>query len=207
MLRLLPQSGQGGLLHAGTPTSDIWLTGRWLRADYSTGSLDVRHLLDVIIYDVRWKPSSQSRPTAQRFKVAPSGLHGRALIMNIAGRSRTSMNWIFFSTRSVEVIDFPLKLICGGHMPHISPILPRLIRRLISSADRLMRTSRHYAMRQLLDAYQAKPPHSEPITASVVFFTQLMDCIWYPAGELGLARIGECSKSLARSVWKFRNHR
>jgi heterodisulfide reductase subunit B len=152
---------------------------------YRPGSLDIRHLLDVLIYDI-------GLDTIQSKVVRPlTGLRVAPYLGCMVPRPDYEHRWsdhehpieLDFLLRALgaEVIDFPLKThCCGGHMPHIGPETAfELIRRLVSSAVE------HQAdimaalcpMCQLnLDAYQAEANHyfGTSYHMPVVFFTQLM---------------------------------
>jgi heterodisulfide reductase subunit B len=152
---------------------------------YLPGSLDIRHLLDVIIYDVGLE-------AVEKCVVQPlSGLRIAPYMGCMVPRPDYEHRWsdhdfpveldLLLKSLGAEVIDFPLKTeCCGGHMTQIGPETAfELIRRLIASADE------HQAdavvtvcpMCQLnLDAYQGemnqffKTNYHMPI----LFFTQLM---------------------------------
>jgi heterodisulfide reductase subunit B len=164
---------------------------------YIPGSLDVRHLLDVIIYDV-------GVDTIKSKVVRPlTGLRVAPYLGCMVPRPDYEHRWsdhehpveldLLLNALGAEVIDYPLKThCCGGHMPHISPDTAfELIHRLISSADRLdadiMATL--CPMCQLnLDAYQGETNRhfGTDFRVPVVFFTQLMGLAFgIPAGELG----------------------
>lgn len=152
---------------------------------YDPGSLDIRHLLDVIIYDVGLE-------AVEKCVVQPlSGLRIAPYMGCMVPRPDYGHRWsdhdfpveldMLLKSLGAEVIDYPLKTeCCGGHMTQIGPETAfELIRRLIASADE------HEAdaivtvcpMCQLnLDAYQGemnqffKTSYHMPI----LFFTQLM---------------------------------
>jgi len=152
---------------------------------YKPGSLDIRHLLDVIINDIGldYVESKVTRPL-KGLRVAP-------YLGCMVPRPDYKKRWSdhehpneldrLLKALGAEVIDFPLKThCCGGHMTQIGPSTAfELIRRLISSADQykadLMVTV--CPMCQMnLDAYQNesnayfKTKYKMPI----IFFTQLM---------------------------------
>lgn len=152
---------------------------------YDPGSIDIRHLLDVIINDV-------GLDAVEKCVVQPlSGLRIAPYMGCMVPRPDYEHRWsdhdfpveldLLLKSLGAEVIDFPLKTeCCGGHMTQIGPETAfELIRRLIASADE------HQAdavvtvcpMCQLnLDAYQGemnqffKTNYHMPI----LFFTQLM---------------------------------
>jgi heterodisulfide reductase subunit B len=152
---------------------------------YTPGSLEVRHLLDVIVYDIGLE-------TVEKNVVRPlTGLRVAPYLGCMVPRPDYEHRWsdheypieldVLLKALGAEVIDFPLKTeCCGGHMTQIGPETAfELIRRLIATADE------HEAdtmvtvcpMCQLnLDAYQGetnqffKTNYHMPI----LFFTQLM---------------------------------
>lgn len=152
---------------------------------YQPGSLDVRHLLDVIVYDIGLETvKSKVVKPLTNLRVAP-------YLGCMVPRPDFEKRWSdhehpveldqLLSALGAEVIDFPLKThCCGGHMTQIAPDTAfELIRRLVSSAD-------HYQadmmvtlcpMCQLnLDAYQGETNRhfGTDYHMPVVFFTQLM---------------------------------
>jgi heterodisulfide reductase subunit B len=164
---------------------------------YKPGSLDIRHLLDVLIYDIGLD-TIRSRVTRPL-----SGLRVAPYLGCMVPRPDYEHRWSdhehpieldkLLQALGAEVIDFPLKThCCGGHMPHIGPETAfELIRRLISSAEEhkadLMATL--CPMCQLnLDAYQAETNRhfGSSYHMPVVFFTQLMGLAFgMDARELG----------------------
>jgi heterodisulfide reductase subunit B len=167
---------------------------------YDPGSLEIRHLLDVIINDVGLE--------AVKGKVVRplKGLRVAPYLGCMVPRPDYEHHWSsheypneldrLLKVLGAEVIDFPLKThCCGGHMPHISPSTAfDLLRRLIQAADEyhadLMVTL--CPMCQLnLDAYQGemnrhfKTDYHMPI----VFFTQLMGlALGLEAAQLGFGK-------------------
>jgi heterodisulfide reductase subunit B len=152
---------------------------------YQPGSLDVRHLLDVIIYDIGLE-------TVKSKVVRPlTGLRVAPYLGCMVPRPDYEKRWsdseypieldLLLEALGAEVIDFPLKThCCGGHMTQIGPDTAfELIRRLISAADQyeadLMATL--CPMCQMnLDAYQHETNHhfGTNYHMPIVFFTQLM---------------------------------
>ncbi len=152
---------------------------------YKPGSLDIRHLLDVIINDVGldYVESKVTRPL-KGLRVAP-------YLGCMVPRPDYDKRWSdhehpneldrLLKALGAEVIDFPLKThCCGGHMTQIGPSTAfELIRRLIASADQykadLMVTV--CPMCQMnLDAYQneANAYFKTKYKMPIIFFTQLM---------------------------------
>ncbi len=152
---------------------------------YKPGSLDIRHLLDVIVYDIGLDTvkSKVTRPLA--------GLRVAPYLGCMVPRPDYEHRWsdhehpveldILLKALGAEVIDFPLKThCCGGHMTQIGPDTAfELIRRLVSSADHyeadLMATL--CPMCQMnIDAYQGEMNHhfGTSYHMPIIFFTQLM---------------------------------
>jgi heterodisulfide reductase subunit B len=152
---------------------------------YQPGSLELRHLLDVIINDIGldYVRSKVVNPL-KGLRVAP-------YLGCMVPRPDYDHRWSdhehpdeldrLIAALGAEVIDFPLKThCCGGHMTQIGPSTAfELIRRLISSADQyqadIMVTV--CPMCQMnLDAYQGETNryfHTN-YQMPIVFFTQLM---------------------------------
>lgn len=152
---------------------------------YKPGTLDIRHLLDVLVYDIGLVNIADKvvRPL--------TGLRVAPYLGCMVPRPDYEHRWsdhehpieldLLLQALGAEVIDFPLKThCCGGHMPHIGPDTAfELIRRLVSSADNyeadLMATL--CPMCQMnLDAYQNETNQhfGTNYQMPVVFFTQLM---------------------------------
>jgi len=152
---------------------------------YKPGTLEIRHLLDVMVYDIGLDviASKVVRPL-KGLRIAP-------YLGCMVPRPDYEHRWsdpehpveldLLLQALGAEVIDFPLKThCCGGHMPHIGPDTAfELIRRLIASADNyeadLMATL--CPMCQMnLDAYQGETNQhfGTRYQMPVVFFTQLM---------------------------------
>jgi heterodisulfide reductase subunit B len=152
---------------------------------YTPGSLDIRHLLDVIVYDIGLDTvkSKVTRPL--------TGLRVAPYLGCMVPRPDYEKRWSdhehpveldqLLKALGAEVIDFPLKThCCGGHMTQIGPDTAfELIRRLVSSADHyeadLMATV--CPMCQMnVDAYQGEMNRhfGTSYHMPIVFFTQLM---------------------------------
>jgi heterodisulfide reductase subunit B len=152
---------------------------------YEPGSLEIRHLLDVIINDI-------GLDTVQSKVVKPlKGLRVAPYLGCMVPRPDYKKHWSdhehpneldrLLKALGAEVIDYPLKThCCGGHMTQISPATAfELIRRLIHSADQykadVMATV--CPMCQMnLDAYQNETNrhfHTN-YKMPILFFTQLM---------------------------------
>ena len=112
---------------------------------YEPGSLEIRHLLDVIINDI-------GLDEVKRKVTKPlSGLRVAPYLGCMVPRPDYKKHWSdheypneldrLLTALGAEVIDFPLKThCCGGHMTQISPTTAfELIRRLISCGRRISR--------------------------------------------------------------------
>lgn len=152
---------------------------------YTPGSLDIRHLLDVLVYDI-------GLDTIRSKVVRPlTGLRVAPYLGCMVPRPDYEKRWsdhehpveldLLLKALGADVIDFPLKThCCGGHMTQIGPETAfELIRRLISSAEAheadIMTTV--CPMCQMnLDAYQgeANRHFGTAFKMPIVFFTQLM---------------------------------
>jgi len=152
---------------------------------YQAGSLEIRHLLDVIINEV-------SLETVRSKVVKPlKGLRVAPYLGCMVPRPDYYHRWSdhehpneldrLLKALGAEVIDFPLKThCCGGHMPQISPSTAfELIRRLIDSADQYKADVivTVCPMCQMnLDAYQGETNRHFHTNyhMPILFFTQLM---------------------------------
>jgi heterodisulfide reductase subunit B len=152
---------------------------------YTPGSVDVRHLLDVLVNDVGLDAieSCVTRPLSG-LRVAPyvgcmvprPDFDGRFSDPDYPDELDRLLGVL-----GAEVIDFPLKThCCGGHMTQIGPGTAfELIRRLVQAADRydadLMATLCPMCQTNL-DAYQGEMSNhfKTSYRIPVVFFTQLM---------------------------------
>ena len=152
---------------------------------YDPGSLDIRHLLDVIINDI-------GLDQVKAKVVRPlKGLRVAPYLGCMVPRPDYDHRWSnpeypneldrLLKALGAEVIDFPLKThCCGGHMTQIGPETAyKLINRLISSADQykadVMVTV--CPMCQMnVDAYQAETNRhfQTNFQMPILFFTQLM---------------------------------
>ena len=152
---------------------------------YQAGTLDVRHLIDVLVYDVGLE--------AIRNKVTRP-LHGLRVAPYMGcmlPRPDYQHRWSdhehptelddLLRALGADVIDYPLTTsCCGGHMTQIGPETAfELIRRLVADADErgavLMATV--CPMCQMnIDAYQNEMNHyfGTSYHMPILFFTQLM---------------------------------
>jgi heterodisulfide reductase subunit B len=152
---------------------------------YKAGTLEVRHLIDILVYDVGLEKirSKVVRP-----------LHGLKVVPYMGcmlPRPDYQHRWSdhehptelddLLRALGADVIDFPLTTeCCGGHMTQIGPETAfELIRRLVADADErgahLMATV--CPMCQMnIDAYQNEMNHyfGTDYHMPVLFFTQLM---------------------------------
>lgn len=153
--------------------------------NYVPGTLDVRHLIDVLVYDVGLEKirDAVTRPLTG-LKVAP-------YMGCMLPRPDYQHRWSdhehptelddLLRALGADVIDFPLTTeCCGGHMTQIGPETAfELIRRLVADADDrgavLMATV--CPMCQMnIDAYQNEMNHffGTDYRMPILFFTQLM---------------------------------
>lgn len=152
---------------------------------YKPGTLEVRHLIDILVYDVGLDviKSKVTRPL--------SGLRIAPYMGCMLPRPDYQHRWSdhehptelddLLRALGAEVIDFPLTTsCCGGHMTQIGPETAfELIRRLVADAEErgahLMATV--CPMCQLnIDAYQGEMNHyfETNYHMPILFFTQLM---------------------------------
>lgn len=178
---------------------------------YDPGTLQIRHLLDVIVNDVGLEK------VKSMVKVPLSGLRVAPYLGCMVPRPDYQRRWSDFEyptelddllrVLGADVIDFPLKTnCCGGHMTQIGPETAyELIRRLLSSAEE---KSAHIIatvcpMCQMnIDAYQAETNKyfGTNFFMPIVFFTQLM-ALAFGAGqkEAGLgSELTNASKALSQ---------
>ncbi|HAX71713.1 MAG TPA: disulfide reductase [Anaerolineae bacterium] len=178
---------------------------------YEAGSLDIRHLLDVIINDI-------GLDVLKEKVVKPlKGLRVAPYLGCMVPRPDYYHRWSdaehpielveVLKAIGAEVIDYPLATsCCGGHMTQIGPETAyELIRRLISSADRyqadIMVTV--CPMCQMnLDAYQGETNRyfGTNYQMPIVFFTQLIGlALGFSPKELGFGtEITSTKRALAR---------
>ena len=178
---------------------------------YKPGTLSIRHLLDVMVYDI-------GLDTIKSKVVRPlTGLRVAPYLGCMVPRPDYEGHWsdhehpieldLMLEALGAEVIDFPLKThCCGGHMPHIGPDTAfELIRRLLSSAATyeadIMATL--CPMCQMnLDAYQGETNQhfGTNYHMPVVFFTQLIGLAFgMEPKELGFgSELVSAKKALAK---------
>jgi heterodisulfide reductase subunit B len=167
---------------------------------YQPGTLQVRHLLDVIYADVG--PAEISERVTQRLtglKVAP--YYGCLIVRpefedHFDDTEQPTKLDELLSALGAEVVDFPLKAsCCGGHMAQISADTAfSMIRRLLQSAtdngaDMIVTIC---PMCQLnLDAYQSQVNHhfGTDFDLPVLFFTQMIGlALGLPREALGIGQ-------------------
>lgn len=178
---------------------------------YQPGSLEIRHLLEVLVYDV-------GLDTIKSKVVRPlTGLRVAPYLGCMVPRPDYYNRWSdhehpteldeVLKALGAEVIDFPLKTTCcGGHMTQIGPETAyELIRRLVSSAENYqadIMTTVCPMCQMNLDAYQAETNHhfGTHFQMPIVFFTQLMGLAFgMDAKELGFGlEIVSAKKALER---------
>ena len=167
---------------------------------YTPGSLDIRHLLDIIFNDVGLEKiaSKVVRPLTG-LRVAP--YYGCMIVRPDRDNRYGNPEYPIALDRLLEalgatVIDFPQKThCCSGHMTQISPdVAYELLHRLISGADRyqadMMVTL--CPMCQLnLDVYQGdmNSHFDTDYHMPVLYFTQLMGLAFgHDPDELGVGK-------------------
>ncbi len=167
---------------------------------YDPGSVQVRHLLDIVVHDVGVEAIKQKvvKPL-KGLRLAPyygCMVHRPDFNHRFQNEEYPLSLDRVLKALGAEVIAFPLKTYCcGGHMTQISPpVAFEMIRRLIDAAsqykaDMLVTLC---PMCQLnLDAYQAdmnKHFHTA-YHMPVLYFTQLMGLAFgHDAAELGLGK-------------------
>ncbi|MDX1613036.1 MAG: CoB--CoM heterodisulfide reductase iron-sulfur subunit B family protein [Candidatus Promineifilaceae bacterium] len=167
---------------------------------YDPGSVQVRHLLDVIFNDVGLEAvKSKVTKPLKGLRVAP--YYGCMIVRpdpdNRFGNTEYPQALDkLMKALGAEVIDFPLKThCCGGHMTQISQSTAyELIRRLLYGADQYRADVlvTLCPMCQLnLDAYQGETNKhfGTSFHIPVLYFTQLMGLAFgHPAAELGLGK-------------------
>jgi len=152
---------------------------------YVPGSLEIRHLLDVIIYDI-------GLDVIEKNVVRPlTGLRIAPYLGCMVPRPDYDHRWsdheypveldLLLKALGAEVIDYPLKTeCCGGHMTQISPETAfEMIRRLIATADEREADAMVTVcpMCQLnIDGYQGETNRffGTKYHMPILFFTQLM---------------------------------
>ncbi len=168
--------------------------------DYKPGSLEVRHLLDIIYHDVGLE--AVKRNVVQPLKGLRVAPYYGCLIPRPDYDHRYSNHEYpteldkLMKALGAEVVDFPLKShCCGGHMTQISaPVAYELIRRLLHSATeyRADVIATLCPMCQLnLDAYQGEMNRyfRTDYRVPVLFFTQLIGLAFgKDAKALGIGR-------------------
>ena len=187
LLGLLSQSRQSRLLHAGTSSLGVKVNEA-LEAgglQYKAGTLDVRHLIDILVYDMGLETiRSKVTHPLKGLKVAP---YMGCMLPRPDYQNRWSDHEHptelddLLRALGADVIDYPLTTsCCGGHMTQIGPETAfELIRRLVADADErgahLMATV--CPMCQMnIDAYQSETNHffGTHYHMPILFFTQLM---------------------------------
>jgi heterodisulfide reductase subunit B len=165
---------------------------------YQAGSVNVRHLLDIIVNDAGYEAiaAAVSKPL-YGLKIAPyygclivrPGFHGRFDDTEYP----TSMDRLL-QVLGAEVVDYPVKAqCCGGHMPQISErIALSLLYKLLkcaadNEADMLVTLC---PMCQLnVDAYQdaVNKHYGTDFHIPVLYFTQMMGLAFgMSAAEMGI---------------------
>jgi heterodisulfide reductase subunit B len=152
---------------------------------YDPGSVQVRHLLEVIVREIGMDAVAEAVTQPLR------GLRVAPYLGCLVTRPDYDEHWSLrehplefdrlLAALGADVVDFPLRTdCCGGHMTQISPDTGlELIRRLVSAADRLGADvlATVCPMCQMnVDLYQAEMNHRYGTSyhMPILFFTQLM---------------------------------
>ncbi len=167
---------------------------------YEPGSVQVRHLLEIIVNDVGYEAVAE-KVTKPLYDLRVAPYYGCLIV-------RPGFEGVFddpeypttldklMRVLGAAVVDFPLKAhCCGGHMTQISePVALDLIRRLLKNAadyeaDVIVTLC---PMCQLnLDAYQenVNKHFGTDYRIPILYFTQLMGLAFgIPTGELGFGK-------------------
>jgi heterodisulfide reductase subunit B2 len=178
---------------------------------YTPGTLEIRHLLEVLVYDVGLE-------TIKSKVVRPlTGLRIAPYLGCMVPRPDYYNRWSdhehpteldeILKALGAEVVDFPLKTTCcGGHMTQIGPETAyELIRRLVASADDKaadIMTTVCPMCQMNLDAYQDETNRhfGTKYQMPIVFFTQLMGLAFgLDAKDLGFGlEVVSAKKALER---------
>jgi heterodisulfide reductase subunit B len=165
---------------------------------YKAGTLDVRHLIDILVYDIGLEAirSKVTRPLTG-LKVVP-------YMGCMLPRPDYQHRWSdhehptelddLLRALGADVIDYPLTTsCCGGHMTQIGPETAfELIRRLVADADARgahMMVTVCPMCQMNVDAYQDEMNHyfGTDYHMPVLFFTQLMGLAFgREPGDLGI---------------------
>ena len=165
---------------------------------YTPGSIDVRHLLEIIFDDIGIAAVHDhvTRPLGG-LRVAPYlGCLVTRPDLDHRWRSREHPQAFdrLLRTLGAQVVDFPPRTdCCGGHMTQISPATGfELIRRLVEAADKAgadMLVTTCPMCQMNVDAYQAEMNHyfKTSYHMPILFFTQLIGLAFgMPAQKLGI---------------------
>ncbi|MEA3352065.1 MAG: CoB--CoM heterodisulfide reductase iron-sulfur subunit B family protein [Chloroflexota bacterium] len=167
---------------------------------YEPGSVEARHLLDVIVSDVGYDAVAE-KVTKPLYNLKVASYYGcmivrpRALETFDDAECPTSMDHLM-EVLGAEAVDFSMKAhCCGGHMTQISePTAFDLIRSILKNAvdngaDTIVTLC---PMCQLnLDAYQSavNKHFGTDYNIPILYFTQLMGLAFgIPAEELGIGK-------------------
>jgi heterodisulfide reductase subunit B len=179
---------------------------------YQPGSVDVKHLLEIIVKDVGYdKIEEQIQKPLYNLRIAPyyGCMVPRPASMASFDDPEHPMSMdVLFEKLGAVVVDFPLKAqCCGGHMTQISEETAlEMIRHLVKNADDygadMIATL--CPMCQLnLDAYQdaVNARYGTDYNIPVVYFTQLIGLAFgIPANQLGFGKEIVSAKSALSKV-------
>jgi heterodisulfide reductase subunit B len=166
---------------------------------YTPGSVDVRHLFDIIALDVGVDAVREKvRHPLRGLRVAP-------YLGCLVTRPDVARRWrareqprsfdVLIEALGADIVDYPLRTeCCGGHLSQISPDTGlSMIRRLVETAGRLGADLIAVVcpMCQMnLDLFQGEANvrvDGTSIRIPILFFTQLMGLAFgIPAAELGI---------------------
>ncbi len=180
--------------------------------NYVPGTLEIRHLLDVIVYDIGLN-------AVEKLVVQPlAGLRIAPYLGCMVPRPDYSHRWsdhdrpveldMLLKTLGAEVVDYPLRTeCCGGHMTQIGPEMGlEMIRRLLYAADKLDTDAMVTIcpMCQLnLDGFQGEANRcfNTDYHIPVLFFTQLVGLAFgIEPKELGFGAELVSARNLLESI-------
>jgi heterodisulfide reductase subunit B len=167
---------------------------------YDPGSVNVRHLLDIVVNDVGFQAIAE-KVTKPLYNLRVAPYYGCLIVRPGTQKSFDDPEYpttldTLMQTLGAEVVDFPLKAhCCGGHMTQISEdVALEMIRRLLKNAadyeaDVIVTLC---PMCQLnLDAYQdsVNKHFGTNFNIPILYFTQLMGLAFgMKAVELGFGK-------------------
>lgn len=180
---------------------------------YQPGSLQVRHLLDVVVNDVGFEAIAE-KVTNPLYDLRVAPYYGCLVVRPDFSDTFSDKEYpveldTLMGKLGAEVVDFPLKThCCGGHMTQISePTALELIRRLLQNAvdyDADVIATICPMCQLNLDAYQEQvnKKFKTKFNIPILYFTQLIGLAHgIEAGELGFGKeFIEASPALSKIV-------